>query len=295
MPRAVGSGDTIKDLQRVRTRGGVHRPLRVVSARLVPGSYQLGARLVPGWCQAPSVCLHARRLRGYISTVSKIDHFPTTQQTWIFDRLAEGAGGAAALREHVMERYREPLLVYVRGSTLRALGEPDELVHGFFAHFLAHHDSLVRWAESGTRLRRWMMNGLVLHARGLRRDAARNRETGSIESIAARASCEPRAQDAFEASWARSLLADAATAVQSELVSEDRVNAWDVFAQHIIDGRAYADCCPPLGYTVDEGRTVTRMVSIRIRRTLRELLLQEGTPEVEIAAELRALEGLLAR
>jgi hypothetical protein len=37
------------------------------------------------------------------------------------------------------------------------------------------------------------------------------------------------------------------------------------------------------------------MVSIRIRRTLRELLLQEGTPEVEIAAELRALEGLLAR
>ena len=261
----------------------------------VPGWCLVVTRLVPGWCQAPSVCLHARRLRGYISTVSKIDHFPTTQQTWIFDRLAEGAGGGAALREHVMERYREPLLVYVRGSTLRALGEPDELVHGFFAHFLAHHDSLVRWAESGTRLRRWMMNGLVLHARGLRRDAARNRETGSIESIAARASCEPRAQDAFEASWARSLLADAATAVQSELVSEDRVNAWDVFAQHIIDGRAYADCCPPLGYTVDEGRTVTRMVSIRIRRTLRELLLQEGTPEVEIAAELRALEGLLAR
>jgi hypothetical protein len=37
------------------------------------------------------------------------------------------------------------------------------------------------------------------------------------------------------------------------------------------------------------------MVSIRIRRTLRELLLQEGTPEADIAAELRLLEGLLER
>ena len=71
--------------------------------------------------------------------------------------------------------------------------------------------------------------------------------------------------------------------------------AWDLFARHIIDGRPYAECCPPLGYTVEDGRTVTRMVSIRIRRTLRELLLQEGTAETEIGAELRALEDLLER
>ena len=255
----------------------------------------VGAWLVHGWCQAPPVCLHARRFRGYLTTVSNIDHFPTTHQTWILDKIAEGDGGAAALREHIMERYREPLLVYVRGSTLRLLGEPDELVHGFFAHFLARHDSLARWAESGTRLRRWMMNGLVLHARGLRRDAARNRETGSVDALATRASAEAPAEDAFEVAWARSLLSDAATAVQAELGAEGRSPAWEVFARHIIDGQSYSECCPRLGYTLDEGRTVTRMVSIRIRRTLRELLLQEGTPEVEIAAELRALEGLLAR
>jgi hypothetical protein len=46
---------------------------------------------------------------------------------------------------------------------------------------------------------------------------------------------------------------------------------------------------------VDDGRTLTRMVSMRIRRTLRELLLQEGTPEAEIGAELRRLEELLER
>jgi hypothetical protein len=132
-----------------------------------------------------------------------------------------------------MTRYREPLLAYARGSTLRQLAEPDELVHGFFASFLGRPGSLERWAESGTRLRRWMMNGLVLHARGLRRDASRNRETGGLDLVAAHAAAD--------------------------------------------------------------GRTATRMVSIRIRRTLRELLLQEGTPEDGIAAELRAIEGLLER
>ena len=227
--------------------------------------------------------------------MSRHDHFPTTEATWIVDRLAESDGGARELRETLMERYREPLLVYVRGSTLRELGEADELVHGFFAYFFADLRNLERWAESGTRLRRWMMNGLVLHARGLRRDAARNRETADLSGIAPRAASEPSAEQAFEAAWARSLLSDAATAVQAELVAEGRVASWEVFRRHIIDGEAYAVCCPPLGLTADDGRTATRMVSLRIRRTLRELLLQEGTPDGEIAGELRALEALLAR
>lgn len=227
--------------------------------------------------------------------MSKADHFPTTQQTWIVDRLAEGPVGAPGLRETLMERYHEPLLIYTRGSTLRTLGEADELVHGFFAHFFSDLRNLERWAESGTRLRRWMMNGLVLHARGIRRDAARNRETGSIEKLSVRAGSEPDAEAAFEAAWARSLLSDAATAVQAELVAEGRENAWEVFQRHIIDGEAYATCCPPLGYTVDDGRTVTRMVSIRVRRTLRELLLQEGALPAESGSELAALERLLAR
>lgn len=239
--------------------------------------------------------LHAAAGRGSLATVSGHDHFPTTQQTWILDRLAEGTAGAPGLRETLMERYREPLLVYARGSSLRSVAEPDELVHGFFAHFFSDLRNVERWASSGTRLRRWMMNGLILHARGLRRDAARNRETGVLDVLAARAAGTADAEAAFEAAWARSLLSDAATSVQAELVGEGRSAAWEVFRRHIVNGEAYAVCCPPVGCTVDEGRTATRMVSIRVRRTLRELLLQEGTPEAEIGSELAALERLLAR
>jgi len=228
-------------------------------------------------------------------SMSATDHFPTTQQTWILDRLAEGHGGSSALRSHLMERYREPLLAYARGSSLRSIAEPDELVHGFFAAFLDRPTALERWAESGTRLRRWMMNGLILHARGLRRDAARNREAAGLGAVERLAGTDRDAEAEFDAAWARSLLSDAATAVQSELLAEGRSAAWELFARHIIDGRPYAECCPPLGYSIEDGRTITRMVSIRMRRALRELLLQEGAPEKDIGAELRALEELLER
>jgi len=227
--------------------------------------------------------------------VKTYDHFPTTELGWIVDRLAEGVDAGPALRARLMERYREPLLVYVRGSSLRLLGEPDELVHGFFAHFFSDLTSLKRWAESGTRLRRWMMNGVILHARGLRRDAARNRESISLEAAGLVKDDAPTAAEAFEIAWARSILSDAAMAVEAELREEGRLDAWEIFRRHVIDGEPYAQCCPPLGRSADQGRTLTRMVSIRIRRCLRELLLQEGTPEAEIGVDLAALEGLLAR
>jgi hypothetical protein len=116
--------------------------------------------------------------------MSATDHFPTTQQTWILDRLAEGHGGSSALRSHLMEWYRGPLVAYARGSSLRTVAEPDEHVHGFFVSFLERPGALERWAESGTRLRRWMMNGLLLHARGLRRDNRAHRSRGAALAAA---------------------------------------------------------------------------------------------------------------
>ena len=69
-----------------------------------------------------------------------VDHFPSTHATWIDAQLtvmqdggAAGTSALSALRRHLMERYRTALLAYVRGSSLRKLGEAEELVDGFFA------------------------------------------------------------------------------------------------------------------------------------------------------------------
>ena len=76
-----------------------------------------------------------------MSPTERTDIFPSTHATWLHTRIesvcdtntATSALAARELREHLMLRYHNPLCAYVRGSSLRTLGEPEELVHEFFA------------------------------------------------------------------------------------------------------------------------------------------------------------------
>ena len=63
--------------------------------------------------------------------------------------------------------------MFVRGSSLSKLGEPAEIVNGFFASRLSDARFLEAWAASGMRLRRWLMNGILFYGQGLARDRAR--------------------------------------------------------------------------------------------------------------------------
>ena len=112
-----------------------------------------------------------------------VDHFPSTHATWIDAQLtlADGSDGARAsnaraeLRQYLMERYHAPLRAYVRGGSLRRIGDPDELVAGFFAERACEPDFLAKWRAADMPLRRWMMNGVAFHARGVMRDRGRDR------------------------------------------------------------------------------------------------------------------------
>jgi hypothetical protein len=85
------------------------------------------------------------------------DAFPTTHRTWIVETLRAalesrepGARERALteLRQHVMQRYFEPLRIYVKGSSFRTMGESADLVNGFFASRLSRDDYLAKWTES---------------------------------------------------------------------------------------------------------------------------------------------------
>lgn len=105
--------------------------------------------------------------------------FPTTQGTWLrtqvggMNAFAENPALADAARinanAYVMERYAGPLAVFVRGSSLARLGEPEELVNGFFASRLSDAAFLDGWSRSGMRLRRWLMNGILFYGQGVAR------------------------------------------------------------------------------------------------------------------------------
>ena len=84
--------------------------------------------------------------------------FPATSATWLESqvRCADEPARERA-RRHVMAVYFHPLVVYVKGSSYRGIGDADDLVAGFFADRLERGDYLEKWLVSGAPLRAWLM------------------------------------------------------------------------------------------------------------------------------------------
>ena len=228
----------------------------------------------------------------------RADHFPTTQLTTLLGELRTLHGDHAHMRlaETIMRRYAEPLAIYARGSTLRDIAEPDELVHGYFAHALADATFLDRYLASGMRLRRWLMNGLLLHARSVIRDRsrARRREGAPLEIAppsTITATPESNAESTFDRAWALALLSEACGSVEQALIAEGRDRAWTVFRRHAIDGRSYVDLEQELGLGRQQMADLVRGVTRRLRARVLELLEDEGG---DAADQLREVIRLLS-
>ena len=197
-----------------------------------------------------------------------VDHFPSTHATWLDAQLtiADRAGGdpAAAARravqQHLMQRYHAPLRAYVRGGSLRELGDAEELVAGFFADRVGAEDFLAGWRGSGMSLRRWLMNGISFYGRGVLRDRMRDRlrqldeRASDASSTAAGHTLDQLLDDrdaarAFEESWALEVLNAAHAQVHADLDAAGKLDEYDVFRRHVIDGVDYGVIGGQLGLT----------------------------------------------
>lgn len=222
-------------------------------------------------------------------TRPRADAFPTTHLT----RMLEDArlrlpDAEVRLRSAIMERYAEPLAIYARGSALREIAEPEELVHGFFAHALTDPEFFTRYQASGMRMRRWLMNGLLLHARSVTRDRMRlsRREGAPLETAADRARREATAEDAYQRAWALALLSEACASVEAALIAEGRDRAWTVFRRHALDGRSYVELEAELGLGRQQMADLVRSVTRRLRARMLELLESEGSDAAEDLREV---------
>lgn len=252
-----------------------------------------------------------------------VDEFPSTHGTWILSRLdalrggGSGAGEALTeLNDHVMRRYARPLAEYVRASSLRSSEEPDELVNAFFASRLSREAYLAQWHASGLPLRRWLVNGMLLHAR--ERARARRNAAGDAKRAASALDAEslerhePGAYERFEREWARHVLSEAAARAEQGLVSEGRADAWHAFKRHVIDGvpydaiaRGVGDASKPDGPSrspaeaartpAESARTLARLGHARFERALRDILADEGVAPSEIDVELAWLYEVSSR
>lgn len=208
-------------------------------------------------------------------------HFPTTHATTILEATrSPHADALAPVAARIIERYAQPLEAYAQGSTLREIGEPREIVHGFLVARFGTPEScrayLESWNASGLTLRRWMMNGLLLHVRGIVRDARRSREKPLDTAIGALASTEPDPAAAFERAWAKAILAEACAQVEQALVAEGRDRAWRVFRLHALDGVPYRDLEGEFALSRQQMADLVRGVTARLRARVRELLDEEG-------------------
>jgi hypothetical protein len=226
------------------------------------------------------------------------DHFPSTHATWIDAQLtiaerSRAAGDAAgegnaidALRRHLMERYHAALRAYVCGGSLRRLGEPDELVGGFFAERACRPGFLVQWRASGLPLRRWMMTGINLYGKGVIRERSRDREVPVGQVDEGSLVEESDAVRAFERAWALAVLNHALAQVHAELAAQGRLEDFGIFRRRVVQGEAYETIAPTVGRSAQQCAGATRLVTDRLREALRSSLRDEGVPHADIDAAL---------
>ncbi|MFM7133892.1 MAG: hypothetical protein ACKO0W_06195 [Planctomycetota bacterium] len=227
--------------------------------------------------------------------------FPTTHGTFLATLVAESAADAGSdagerARRHVMERYAGPLAVFVRGSSLRRLGEPDELVNGFLVARLSDAAFLAGWAASGMRLRRWLMNGILFYGQGVARDRMRASARGASVDAAEldrRAAGGDDAEIAFERAWALAVVREATARAEEELRDEGRADDFEIFRRHAVDGQPYARIAPELGRSAQQCAGATRLVAQRVRAKLAELFIEEGVPDAELDDEIARVREVL--
>jgi hypothetical protein len=221
------------------------------------------------------------------------DAFPATQMTWINARLDAGEAGRQEVKTHLMTAYADPLRIYLLGSSFRTVGEPDEIINGFFANRLSRDDYLDGWRQSGKRLRRWLINGLIFYIKEEFRRRKRGETTfstgiqGSLEA--------PEDQhEAFDRAWAASIVRIAMVEAGEKCQEEGLEAHWDIFVRHHIQQQPYALCCQDHGVDPARAAVMARTAAARFRDAVRRQISMDGADDDSIDEELAGLRSLMS-
>lgn len=223
--------------------------------------------------------------------VRHADAFPSTMSTWLSHRLRDGESGLRDAGRHVMDVYAEPLRIYFRGSSFRAMGDAEDLVNGFFADRLARPNFLQRWAESGRPLRFWLIVGFK-HFLYEQARAARRHDADELSASVTGDDAGPIRD--FDREVARAIVAEASRRAETGCREGQLVEHWELFRRHFMDGRAFAAIAPDFGVTPERAAVMARTAAHRFKRALRELVSWEGAADEQVDQEIAHLMEALA-
>lgn len=219
--------------------------------------------------------------------------FPSTPRTWIAERLDLGEAAASEVNRHILSVYFRPLCGYAQASSLRELGEVEELVSGFLSNRLARGDYLRGWrATDGMLLRRWLINGLHLYAHEQRR--AMSKRNGRETTLDRAASTpDPAGIASLDRAWALSVVREACAEIEHDLTASGQERDWYVFRRHFIDGRPYRELFPETGVEPARAAVRSHAILVKLRSRIRASLARDGTPPDEIEHEIARLQRLI--
>ena len=215
------------------------------------------------------------------------DVFPPTQKTWIQRKGDEGDTGRAEINHHIMSIYSFPLRVYFQGTSDRQLGEPDEVINGFFENRLSRPDFLAGWFKTDMRLRRWLINAFCYYLLELRRERRKANKFNSLEDQVVEPGREEtrRIDHAFVVSLVRQAMAEAEAACRAKKLEAH----WNLFVAHTLQGRSYADLAGEFKVTAGRAAVMNRTAEQHLKVAVRLLLERDGVALESIDQEIHSL------
>ena len=190
--------------------------------------------------------------------------------------------------EFLMKAYYAPLAAYLSATSFRSLGEPRDVIAGFFASRLSREEWLEAWRASGLRLRRWLVNGLLFYCR----EEIRRRRRGAAETVPDE-SIPASADDEFERNYAQFTVRQSFEAGRLQCEAEGFARHWELFVRHHVDGRTYEQLAGESGLTVGQVNGMVRTAGLRFRKAISERLLRDGAEPGDLDREIgRLLDSL---
>lgn len=220
------------------------------------------------------------------------DAFPSTQVTWLGSVLRTGESGRKEAIGHVMSVYAGPLGVYLKGSTFRELGEPDEIVNGFFASRLSRKRYLLDWLASGRQLRFWLLTGFR-HYLYEQIDARLRQRRRRVEAGPPQQPMD--AEQSFHRESARAIVREAYRRAEEACAAANQADHWQVFREHHLKGRAYGPIARELGIGERRTAVMARTATGKFQRALRELVSWPDAGAEEVDQEIRDLMEAIQR
>ena len=197
-------------------------------------------------------------------------------------------GDESVVGVHIMDVYAEPLRVYCLGCSLKWVGEPEDLVSGFFADRLSRPAFLTRWRESQRPLRFWLIVGFkhFLYEEARRRNRDKRMDADPGVDL-------PSPNRDYERSCAMGIVRRALTVAASACAENGLAEHWEIFEMFHLKEMTLQQIAEVRGIAPTRTSVMKRTATKHFQRCLRDMVSWDGATEGDVDAEISGLmEGL---